>query len=718
MSGGFHRSLEDGVAVFDWQASHDRINLLDLQELDALERAVEDIRSNDSVRAAVIGTTRPDLGGGIDLAMLEARARETDATQGFLAVARRLHQVYRRLETCGKPVGAATPGAAVGGVFELMLACHRRFAAPNPSARIGLPEIRIGLFPAAGGTTRLMRRFGLAVCGRWLLEGRLFAPAEAAEVDLVDEVDPSPMRRAIEWARTAGPEEALQPWDRPGHRIPGGAPYSRHGFDNFVGAAVIANTRGRGNYPAVDALLQALYEGSLLPFEAALELEARLVAGLLAKPQTRAMTRTAFVSRQQLRAGARRPSAAPKARQERIAVIGAGMMGAGIAYVAAKAGKQVVLLDRNMETAMAGRQAATRRAAAAVKRGRLPHADADALVNRISAETELAAVAGAELVIEAVFEDPKVKQAVLAEAARHADGDAIIASNTSTLPITELAGAVPASERFLGLHFFSPVERMELVEVIRGKMSSDPAVAAGMDFARSLGKTPILVRDARFFYANRCIIPYTLEAAAMVAEGVNPSRIEQAALAAGMPVGCLQLIDETSVELGAQILQATRAALGASHVPHPGEDVFTTLAFKEQRLGRKVGAGFYDYSAGKRTRLWPGIARIWPPAGSQPSLESLGERLLAVQAVEAMRALEEGVLEDVREGDVGAVLGWGFAPWSGGPFSWLDLMGSRAALDCCERLATAHGPRFRPPSLLRGLARSGKTFYGRFGKSR
>ena len=710
MPGEFRLRRDASLAIIDWQAGDGRLNLLDLAAIESLETAVAAAIDAPEVVGIVIGSHGRDLGGGVDLSLFGAVRAAADPLATALALARRLHALFRRIETGGKPVAMATPGTAVGGVYELMLAGHRRFAAPRPEARIGLPEIRVGLFPGAGGTTRLVRMLGLVRAGEWLLPGRLASPQQALAAGLVDELAADPMAAAADWVRAAGSEAAVKPWDRPGFRLPGGGPYSRAGMNSFIGAATLAQTRSRGNYPAVEALVQAAYEGALVDFDAALEIEARQVARVIADPRCHAMIRTNFLSRTHLRSGARRP--APPAPLARLGVVGAGMMGSGIAYVAAAAGIRVVLLDRGDTEAQRGVGIVRRLAGAATKRGRLTPEAAAALLGRVSAGTDPGALAGAELVIEAVFEDPALKTEVLAAAGRAAPA-AILASNTSTLPITGLAGAVARPENFLGIHFFSPVERMELVEVIRGPATGDRAVGRALDLVDAIGKTPILVRDAPFFYANRCIIPYTLEAAGMLAEGIPAARIEQAALAAGMPLGCLQLVDETSIELGVQILTASRAALGERYRAHPGEAVFRRMAVDERRLGRRAGAGFYDYEQGRRGQLWPGLARIWPPRAELPPVPELAERLLAIQAVEAVRSLADGVLEDVREGDVGAVLGWGFAPWSGGPFAWLDGMGAERAGAMLARLAERHGPRFAPPPLLAELAATGDSFYPR-----
>ncbi len=715
MPGAFSVSTTDGVVILDWRVEGQALNLLDINGIESLKAGVEGAADNDDVAGIVITSPGPHFGGGVDISLLESLSDGTLGINAAYEFARRLHAVFRRIETCGKPVAAALPGTAAAGAFELALSCHRRFAAENPEARIGLPEIRIGLFPGIGGTTRLIRMLGLERAGPLLLEGRMLRPEQALKHGMVDEVVPadSLRARAVRWVKKANGEAATQPWDRRGHRIPGGNAYTRNGANVFAGASALTNPRNRGNYPAIEALLAVAYEGTLVSFETALRIEARWIARVLGDPRAKSMIRTNFLSSRALARGVRRPRTARPAPLSRIGIVGAGMMGAGIAYSAAAAGMHVMLLDRDQQAAERGAETVMRIAEAGVKRGRQSETKAHAIGERVDIGTESDELAECELVIEAVFEDPVLKGEVLSRAASVVSKETVIATNTSTLPITRLAAAVPSPERFVGIHFFSPVERMRLVEIIRGKATGDVAVGRALDLVSALGKTPIVVRDARFFYANRCIIPYTLEAASMIEEGVNPIRIERGALAAGMPIGCLQLVDETSLSLGFQILVAARAENESSRNPLPGEQVFRRLVTQERRLGRKAGAGFYDYANGERVGLWPGLRELWPSSPDQPDPKVLGERLLAIQAVEAVRALEEGVLEDIREGDVGAVLGWGFAPWSGGPFAWMDSMGAEGAVGLLDRLAGRYGPRFEPPALLRGMAAKGDTFYRR-----
>jgi 3-hydroxyacyl-CoA dehydrogenase/enoyl-CoA hydratase/3-hydroxybutyryl-CoA epimerase len=473
----------------------------------------------------------------------------------------------------------------------------------------------------------------------------------------------------------------------------------------------------QGAYPAPKAMLSAIYEGALMPFDTALRIEARWFTHLLLNPSSTAMIRSLFVSKQALEKGAVRPKGVPDQRVRKLGVLGAGMMGAGIAYVAAQAGIEVVLVDRDQPAADKGKAHAEELLAGAVKRKRTTAEAAAAVLGRIAATPDYEALAGCDLVVEAVFEDAGVKAEATRRAEAHLPENAIFATNTSTLPISQLAEASRVPEQFVGIHFFSPVEKMALVEIIRGNNTGDRAVAKALDFVRQIRKTPIVVNDARFFYANRCILPYINEGVRMVAEGVDPALVEHAATQLGFPLGPLQLVDETSIDLGVRIVEATRAAMGDAYPESPADDVLFKLA-DLGRLGRKAKAGFYAYGDdGKRRGLWSGLAELWPPGPDQPAFAELQQRLAMVQTLEAVRALEEGVLTDIREGDVGAILGWGFMPWSGGPFSWLDILGAGRAVEICDALNAAHGERFAAPQLLRDLAATGESFYGRFAPS-
>jgi 3-hydroxyacyl-CoA dehydrogenase/enoyl-CoA hydratase/3-hydroxybutyryl-CoA epimerase len=543
----------------------------------------------------------------------------------------------------------------------------------------------------------------------------MLAPAAARSAGLVDEVTApgALLDSARAWVKSAQPADIVKPWDAKGYKLPGGAPYHPAGFMTFVGASAMVQGKTQGAYPAAKAMLSAIYEGALVDFDTALRIEARWFTRTMMNPSSSAMIRTLFLNKQALEKGAVRP-ALPDKSVKKLGVLGAGMMGAGIATVAAQAGIDVVLLDRDQEAAERGRAHAAAWFDDGVKKRKTSTEARDAALARITATPDYAALAGCDLVVEAVFEDPGVKADATRKAEAHLGADAIFATNTSTLPIAGLAKASRDPAAFVGIHFFSPVEKMALVEIIRGPETADRAVARALDFVRQIRKTPIVVNDARFFYANRCILPYINEGVRMVAEGISPALVENAAKQLGFPLGPLQLTDEVSIDLGAKIARATKAALGDAYPESPADGVIFALA-DAGRLGRKAKAGFYAYDeTGKRRGLWDGLAERWPVRDGQPPLTEVQQRLAMIQTLEAVRALEDGVLTDIREGDVGAILGWGFMPWSGGPFSWLDILGTPRAVEMADALAAAHGPRFAPPRLLRDMATAGESFHGRF----
>ena len=453
-----------------------------------------------------------------------------------------------------------------------------------------------------------------------------------------------------------------------------------------------------------------------MPFDTALKIEARWFTQVLMNPSSAAMIRSLFINKEALEKGANRPKVTDQT-VKKLGVLGAGMMGAGIAYVAANAGIDVVLIDASQEAAERGKAYSEGILDKGMKRGKVSADKKNEVLARIQATTDYNALSDCDLLVEAVFEDPKVKADVTVKAEAVLPANAIFATNTSTLPISDLARASRRPDQFIGIHFFSPVDKMMLVEIIRGKETGDVAVAKALDFVRQIRKTPIVVNDARFFYANRCIIPYLNEGMRMVAEGVEPVLVESAARLLGLPVGPLQLVDETSIDLGVKIAKATKAAMGDTYPDTAVDAVLFAMADKG-RLGRKVGAGFYAYDEqGQRTGMWDGLEALWPVHEDQPALTEVQHRLLFVQVLEAVRALEDGVLTDIREGDVGAILGWGFCPWSGGPFSWLDIIGAAKAVELCDKLEQTHGARFRAPKLLRDMAAKGETFYSRFDQS-
>ena len=708
----------DGVSIITWDVPGKSMNVLSLTGAAELDALIDDALADAAVKGVVITSGKPDFAAGMDLNVI-AGMKQGGAQAVFDGVMT-LHHLLRKIELAGmdaktkkggKPIASALTGTALGIGLELPLATHRIFAADNPKAKIGLPEIMVGIFPGGGGTTRLVRKLGAMGAAPFLLEGKLSEPAKAKAAGLIDEVVADPVAAARDWVLAASDADLVKPWDAKGYKMPGGEPYHPAGFMTFVGASAMVHGKTLGVYPAAKALLSAVYEGAMVPFETALKIEARWFTNVLMNPSSTAMIRSLFINKEALEKGANRPEA-PDQTVKKVGILGAGMMGAGIAYVSAMVGIEVVLIDAAQDSADRGKAHSSDLLDKAISRRKATEAKKAEVLARITATTDYAALAGCDLVVEAVFEDPKVKAEVTAKAEAAIPETAIFATNTSTLPISDLAHASRRPEQFIGIHFFSPVDKMLLVEIIKGKQTGPVAVAKALDFVRQIRKTPIVVNDARFFYANRCIIPYINEGIRMVAEGVSPTLIENAAKMMGMPLGPLQLVDETSIDLGVKIAKATRAAMGDAYPDEAVDAVIFALA-DAGRLGRKTKAGFYDYdAAGKRQGFWSGLATTWPEAAEQPELTEIQHRLMFVQSLEAVRALQEGVLEDIREGDVGAILGWGFAPWSGGPFGWLDMLGAPRAVEIADSLAQKFGQRFAAPTLLKEMAAKGESFYG------
>ncbi len=713
----------DGVGVITWDTVGKSMNVMSRDSMALLNDLFDQAVNDDAVKGIVITSGKDSFAGGMDLNVLAAIREEykDDPAKGLFEFTMNGHHALRKIERAGmdpktnkggKPVAAALPGTALGIGLEVPLACHRIFAADNPKAKIGLPEIMVGIFPGAGGTTRLVRKMGAMAASPLLLEGKLNNPQGALKAGVIDEVVPADELLDAAKAWVLSEPKIVKPWDEKGYKMPGGAPYHPAGFMTFVGASAMVNGKTQGVYPAAKALLSAVYEGALVPFDTALKIEARYFTQVLMNPSSSAMIRSLFINKEALEKGANRPEVADQ-KVSQVGIIGAGMMGAGIALVSALAGIKVVLIDAKQEAADKGKDYTATYMDKGIARKKATAQKKEAVLGLINATTDYDALKDCDLIVEAVFEDVGVKADVTAKVQAVTGPDCVFATNTSTLPITELAKAAKDAEKFIGIHFFSPVDKMMLVEIIKGAKTGDVAVAKALDFVRQIRKTPIVVNDERFFYANRCIIPYINEGIRMVKEGVEPALIENAAKLVGMPLGPLQLTDETSIDLGVKIAKATKAAMGDAYDDAQDEVLF--WMFDEGRLGRKSNSGFYAYDEkGKRQGLWEGLSAKYPTADEQPDLIDVQHRLLFAQTLEAVRALEENVLEDIREGDVGAILGWGFAPWSGGPFSWLDIIGSPYAAERCDQLTEMFGERFKTPDLLREMADKNQSFYGRF----
>ena len=717
----------DGIALITWDMAERSMNVINTGVIEELGTLVDKVATEAAVKGAIVTSGKDAFCGGADLTMLEGmsavfgnlvRTKGEEAAAAFVfEESRKLSQLYRRLETSGKPWVCALNGTAVGGGFELALACHYRVAADNPKTRLGLPEIKIGLFPGAGGTQRVARMLAPADALQFLLKGDQLKVDRAKAMKLIDAVVPQAdlIRAAKDWIKAGG--KAKAPWDTEGFRLPGGPVYSKAGMMTFPAANAIYRRETYDNYPAARAILQVVYEGLQLPMDTALRVESRWFAKILRSPEAAAMIRSLFVSMQDLNKGARRPPNEPPTSLKKIGVVGAGFMGAGIAQVTAAVGLQVVLIDRDQETADKGKTALHKALSDRVMKGRMNGAERDELLARISPSADYSALKDCDLVIEAVFEDRKVKSDVIAKIQAVIGDAAILASNTSTLPITSLASEFKEPAQFIGIHFFSPVDRMMLVEIILGKQTGNKALAAALDYVRAIRKTPIVVNDSRGFYTSRVVGTYIREGHLMLTEGVPAAMIENVGRMAGMPVGPLSLNDEVAVDLAWKILKATEADLGAKAIDPRQKKLLQEMVEKRGRFGRKNGKGFYDYPANGPKRLWPELIELQPKKLLNPDNIDIGElklRLLGIQALETARCLEEKVLTDVREADVGSILGFGFAPFSGGTLSWIDMMGTKRFVEFCRKLEKKYGARFAPNKLLIDLAAKGEGFYQRF----
>ncbi|EQA96919.1 3-hydroxyacyl-CoA dehydrogenase NAD-binding domain-containing protein [Sphingobium baderi] len=706
----------DGIATLTIDVPGQSMNVIGPDFIADLDAAITRIASEDGIRGAVIASGK-DSGfmAGMDLkyfgSMLASAEGERPSPADIFDKVFVLNQLFRRLETCGKPVACAIEGTCVGGGLELAMACHRRVVGDSPKTQLGLPEILIGLFPGGGGSQRMTRLMGVQAALMYMLQGKLFRPAEAAMLKVVDEVVPqgTALDTAKAWVK-ANPTASVQPWDVKGFKFPGGAGGFNPAFVQTMAAAVpmtVKQTQRNMNAPI--ALLSAVYEGAILPIDQAIRIESKYFAKVAADPQASNMIRSLFVNKQAAERGARRPKDQPKAPTRKLAMLGAGMMGAGIATVAAQAGMEVVLFDRDQAYAEKGKAHVEEQLSKRLGKGMTPEKMAETLA-RVTPTTDYAALAGADFVIEAVFEDVAIKAEVTKKVEEVLGADTIFGSNTSTLPISKLAKAWSKPENFIGIHFFSPVEKMPLVEIILGKETGPAAIAKALDFVSQIKKTPIVVNDSRGFYTSRCFGTYVQEGVEMVAEGINPALIENGGRQLGMPVGPLAVGDEVSIELGNKIVLAAKKELGDAYVPQRSDELMAQMV-ELGRLGRKSAKGWYDYPEGGKKHLWPGLADLFPLTADQPDVEAVKERLLYRQLIECARCFEEGVLETPEDGDIGAIFGWGFAPWTGGPFSHMDTVGIAHVVAVLDRLAAAHGERFAPTKQLREMAASGATFY-------
>lgn len=715
----------DGIALITWDMPDRSMNVFTEEAMLELNSIVDKVASDAAIKGAVITSGKDTFSGGADIAMLQKmlskfaadKAKDLDkATKALFENAGYMTGLFRKLETSGKPWVSAINGTCMGGAFELSLACHGRVAADSDKVRMALPEVKIGIFPGAGGTQRVPRLTDQQQALQMLTSGQTLSPQKARSMGLIHEI--AEPQKLVETAKAMIKNglKPVAPWDEKGFKLPGGPIYSVAGANLWPPAIAILRRETYGNYPAAAAILKCVYEGLLVPFDTALRIEQRYFTEIMQTREAAAMIRSLFVSLQELNKGARRPAGVPETKFKKIGVLGAGFMGAGIAYVTAKAGIPVVLLDRDMEAAAKGKAHSDSLISDQVRKGRAKPEDKDRLLSLITPTADYADLAGCDLVVEAVFEDSGVKKDATEKAEAMLKPAAIFASNTSTIPITSLAKNSARAKNFIGIHFFSPVDKMMLVEIILGKKTGDKALATAIDFVRAIKKTPIVVNDTRGFYVNRCVLRYMSEAYKMLIEGVPAPMIENAAKAAGMPVGPLALTDETAIDLAQKIMKQTMRDLGENAVDPKQMALINTLVDTHGRFGRKNGKGFYDYpQKPARKKLWPGLKDLYPQlAPEKVDYEQLKQRLLVTIALEAARVMEEGIVTDPREADVGSILAFGFAPFTGGVLSYIDGIGAKKFVKIAKGLQKSYGAEFKSPKLLLDMAEKGETFYERF----
>ena len=715
----------DGIALVTWDMPGKSMNVFTEEVMDELEKIVDQVASDAAIKGAVITSGKASFSGGAALPMLQKmlglfkkeQAKNPDAAIKMLFDgAGRMNWLFRKLETSGKPWVSAINGTCMGGAFELSLACHGRVAADSDKVKMALPEVKVGIFPGAGGTQRVPRLAKAQDALQMLTSGQNLSPQKAKAMGLIHEIaEPSKLVETAK-AMIKNGLDPVAPWDKKGFKLPDGPVYSAAGANLWPPAIAILRRETYGNYPAAAAILKCVYEGMLVPFDTALRIEQRYFTEIMRSREAAAMIRSLFVSLQELNKGARRPEGVPETKFKKVGVIGAGFMGAGIAYVTAKAGIPVVLIDRDQEAADKGKAHSAGLMDGLIKKGRATAEDKEKLLSLITATPDYAALDGCELVVEAVFEDSEIKKGVTEKSEAVLKSSAIFASNTSTIPITGLAKNSARPKNFIGIHFFSPVDKMMLVEIILGKKTGDKALAIAIDYVRAIRKTPIVVNDTRGFYVNRCVLRYMAESYQMLIEGVPPAMIENAAKMAGMPVGPLALTDETAIDLAQKIMKQTIRDLGEKAVDAEQFALINTLVDKHGRFGRKNGKGFYDYPAKPaKKKLWPGLKDLYKQQDADKiDVEELKQRFLYTIALEAARVMEEGIVTDPREADVGSILAFGFAPYTGGALSYIDGIGGRAFLKRAKELQKKYGPQYKAPKLLADMAEKGETFYDRF----
>ena len=717
----------DGVAVVTWDLENRSMNVLNAQSVNEYRDIVEKLVKDDQVKGIIIASAKEAFIAGADLTSNDTfnfdkiGEDKVAAAQTIYDGVMNLNKLFRAMETSGKPFVAAINGHALGGGLEICLACHYRVAIDNDRIQIGQPEAKIGLIPGAGGTQRVPRLAGVTqdVMG-FLLAGNPVTPKKAMSMGLVNEIVEKDMLIEASKKYILDNGKAVQPWDEKGFRLPSGAPYTPKGMMIWAAASSSLRKMSYGNYPAQQAILSALYEGVQVPIDAGLRIEARQMTKVIMDPVSRNMVRSLFVNMQALNKGARRPKDFEKYDVKKVGILGAGLMGAGIAYVTAKAGIEVILIDQNQEGADKGKDYLLKLLDKALSRKKTTEEKKEKLLGLITPTTDYAKLNGADLIIEAVFENRDIKADVTAKAESQISETAVFGSNTSTLPITGLARNSSRPANFIGVHYFSPVEKMPLVEIIMGKETSQETLAKTMDYVQKIKKTAIVVNDSRGFFTSRVFGTYTGEGMEMLAEGINPALIENAGKMTGMPMAPLALMDAVALDLAYKVGVQTKKDYEAEGKEFPisePQKVLEEFVEKQGRLGKKNNKGFYEYPENGKKFLWPELFKLYDQIEDQPDVEILKQRLLYIQALETAKCYEENVLTDVRDADIGAILGWGMAPWTGGPLSFIDMVGIKEFVAEADKLAQKYGDRFTPCKMLRDMAEKNESFHSNSNKA-
>ena len=688
----------EGIATLTFDDPASRVNTMsEAWQADFADAVDQIVRDKERLKGVLLASGKGTFFAGAELKGVLQLA-PADAKPSFGAI-EGMKKSFRRLETFGRPVVALLEGSALGGGWEVALAAHARFALDDRKIQLGLPEVTLGLIPGGTGITKMVRLLGLMGAQPYLMEGRIFGPQEAARLGLLEGLAASPEElRAQARAWIAAHPDAVQPWDRKDYRMPGGGPNTPKLAGGLAVASAMLAQKTRGLYPAPQAILEAMVEGALVDYDTAARIESRKLAKVLTSQVAKNMVTTFFFGLNAIKSGRSRPEGHPRWKPAKVGVLGAGMMGAGIAHANASRGIPCVMKEVSAEKAQAGFASIARITGAQVEKGKLSELDQAALLARIAPTASVDDLKGCDLIVEAVFEQRELKAAVTKEAEPMLAQGGVFASNTSTLPITGLAKASAAPERFIGLHFFSPVHKMKLVEIIRGERTGDETVARAFDYVIALGKTPIVVRDSRGFFTSRVFGTFVMEGTTLLAEGVPAPLIEHAALAVGMPVGPLAVLDETSLSLSVHVMEQTRADLaaeGGTFEPGAGQRLVERMVKELRRPGRAGGGGFYDYPKGQPKQLWPELKRLFERSDrAHADVKELGRRLLYRQSIETARCLAEGVLLSVHDANVGSILGIGFPAWTGGAVQYIASEGVDRFLANAQALAEQHGPRF------------------------